>query len=97
MSVRIDDRGDDPCLSDYRSTHVEIDGLHNFAGAVDAEVDGNFQPHTTHCSPQRPGRHVAAFQEPSRWRLPRLRRQPHGLDEADERRRLGERSSPSSA
>jgi hypothetical protein len=63
MSVRIDDRGDDPCLSDYRSTYVEIDGLYNFAGAVDAEVDGNFQPHTTHCS--------TATTWPPRGRLPR--------------------------
>jgi hypothetical protein len=46
MNVRIDDRGEDPYLSDYKSTHVDIDGLHNFAGAVDAEVEGNFQPHT---------------------------------------------------
>src|SRR6266536_484030 len=31
--------------SDLKETHVEVDGLHTFAGAVDAEVDQNFKPH----------------------------------------------------
>jgi Arc/MetJ-type ribon-helix-helix transcriptional regulator len=33
-------------LRDYKSINVDIDGLHTFAGAVDTEVEKNFQPHT---------------------------------------------------
>jgi hypothetical protein len=33
-------------LRDYKAINVHIDGLHSFAGAVEGEVEGNFQPHT---------------------------------------------------
>jgi hypothetical protein len=32
-------------LRDYKSINVDIDGLHTFAGAVEDEIEGNFQPH----------------------------------------------------
>jgi hypothetical protein len=33
-------------LSDYKAIDVHPDDLHSFAGAVDAEMEGNFRPHT---------------------------------------------------
>jgi hypothetical protein len=34
-------------LSDYHEIKTDTDSLHGFAGAVNADVDGNFRPHTT--------------------------------------------------
>jgi hypothetical protein len=33
-------------LSDYQAIDVHPDTLHSFAGAVDADMEGNFRPHT---------------------------------------------------
>jgi hypothetical protein len=34
-------------LRDYQAINVDIDGLHTFAGAIEDEVEGNFQPHAS--------------------------------------------------